>query len=457
MAHDQLILFISDDTWRLATVHRDVVQWVDVADHTIDLESRIAALRQCLEDDARQEPQVLLALPSSWCLSAGISSRDLERSARHEALRFRLEEQLPISAEEMVADFLQITREEVLGVCAELARIDPIVAALEADGIRVRHICPAVMLAGSWAIEQQSDAGAVLIGWRGGQEVQEFDFVEFSARSPSRWWWVSDDVDELQRCCSKWLSNADQQNKKLVVIGGPPPIMNMTGETDAGEIIPVTSVPDAAHAAALAGAEVLRDEASAWIDLRSGALAGPDRWETFRRQIMAIAAAVMFLLAATVGVAVWRGQQYRSLTEQYVQEQAEVFRQVVPDQRIPGNIRNRLLSERQKLAGLGGQAADASAGEVHQPSALAHLQMVLESLPDDLRFRVMDLSIAPDLVRVDGRARSHADADRIAAALRESGLYEVEPPKTQALAERGVSFVFTAVPRNLTTAGASKP
>jgi hypothetical protein len=43
-------------------------------------------------------------------------------------------------------------------------------------------------------------------------------------------------------------------------------------------------------------------------------------------------------------------------------------------------------------------------------------------------------------------ARTHAEAEAMAAALRQCGLYDVEPPKTQAMKDQGVSFVFSAKP-----------
>ena len=72
---------------------------------------------------------------------------------------------------------------------------------------------------------------------------------------------------------------------------------------------------------------------------------------------------------------------------------------------------------------------------------------MLKALPGQGRYRLLDLNIQPDLIRLEGQVQNHADADVVAAGLRQSGLYDVEPPKTQALKERGVGFAFTAIPR----------
>src|SRR5687768_5808645 len=50
--------------------------------------------------------EVLLALPSDWCLSAGIEISDLPKKDRRHAMLYRLEEKLPLAAEEFTADFV---------------------------------------------------------------------------------------------------------------------------------------------------------------------------------------------------------------------------------------------------------------------------------------------------------------------------------------------------------------
>jgi hypothetical protein len=58
----------------------------------------------------------------------------------------------------------------------------------------------------------------------------------------------------------------------------------------------------------------------------------------------------------------------------------------------------------------------------------------------------LTLSIKPDVISIDGEARSYADADFIAGSLGKSGTYEVTSPLTRALRDRGVSFKIVAKP-----------
>src|SRR5258708_9296196 len=65
------------------------------------------------------------------------------------AMIYRLEEKLPIGAEDVVADFVPAgpADEQVLGVCAQKAALAPLVEALEENGVTVGAICPASLLA----------------------------------------------------------------------------------------------------------------------------------------------------------------------------------------------------------------------------------------------------------------------------------------------------------------------
>src|SRR4051794_32333241 len=59
---------------------------------------------QSLRTSGWRDESVLLALPSNWCLAAQIDAAGLPRGDRS-AMLFRLEEKLPLAAEQVVADF----------------------------------------------------------------------------------------------------------------------------------------------------------------------------------------------------------------------------------------------------------------------------------------------------------------------------------------------------------------
>ena len=66
-------------------------------------------------------------------------------------------------------------------------------------------------------------------------------------------------------------------------------------------------------------------------------------------------------------------------------------------------------------------------------------------MPDDLRLSILEVRVDDDRVRLAGRARSHADADRVASSLRGDGRFVVEPPRTETSRQKGVSFTLAAL------------
>src|SRR5688572_27703816 len=128
MAARTFILFASHDgPWRVAA---DATVTEVPAEPGAPVE-RLAELAADVTRRAgyRGEP-VLLAIPSAWCFAASISTTDLPSRRDRGARLFRLEERLPLAAEEFVADFID-SGPRSLGVCARLDQLRPVVEALE--------------------------------------------------------------------------------------------------------------------------------------------------------------------------------------------------------------------------------------------------------------------------------------------------------------------------------------
>jgi hypothetical protein len=431
---ERFVLFVGDDTWRIARVGGDEVQVTPVgvgADVTADAEAAASRLAELGHDGG----PVALALPSAWCLCATVATDGLERAGRRQAMAFRLEEHLPISAEDFVADFVD-QGDAALGVCSDRHRLTAIIAALESVGVNVGAICPAALLAAGGVARGTDRTSVVVLADAGG-----WDVIAQADAGPTTWRWLGDDPAAARETASSLLTATDT-DAPLLVAGD---------EASAFDHLALAQRLDGAVAeiAARRAAEVLAGDASPWVDLRRDALAAPGRGGLYRRPIAGLVVAAIVLLAAVWTVAELRGRAYLDRAREHRTAQVGAFRRALPDQRPPRSIVRRLRSEHRRLAGLGGQEtgyADLAASQGE--SALAHLRHVLGQLPGDLRWRIVDLSIRPDRVRVSGEARSHAEAERIALAARASGRYDVDPPETHALAGRGVSFRFTVRPRH---------
>ncbi len=453
---EQFVIFASEGPWRVARVRDGAAEPVGVAAaEGASPAEHAGAARAALAELGHRGQPLLLALPSAWCLSAVISTDDLERGGRRRAMAFRLEEHLPIAAEDFVADFLETRSGEALGVCAEYDRLHGIVDALEAADLEVRHICPAALLAAADAAESVADVAGVLLASTGPPasadaeaSAADFNLVELDRGRPVRWWWFAGDAEALQSRLAAWAAGSDAA-LRLVTLEAEESDAPAIALPETVEPVVLTQ-PTVEEAAALHAARVLDGLADPWIDLRCDKLARPDQHELYRRPVIACVAAVVLLLVSLTAAMHWRGRQYQQLTDRYEQQQIAAFRAALPDQPVPSTsvLKRRLESEQQKLAHISGEAAGASAGEPLQPtSALVHLRTVLAAFPPDLRVRLLGLDIRPEVIRIDGQSRSHADADRIAGALRGTGVYDVDQPRTRALEDRGVSFLFTAEPR----------
>lgn len=443
-------ILIDETAWRLGVVADGATQVDDVPcadDATRD--ARIEAVRQQLAALGHCDEPIVLALPSSWCLCATISTEDLERSGRRQAMGFRLEEHLPISVEDVVVDYLDLGEHQAMGVCGELDMLKALVDAFEAAGLHVRHICPAALLAAAYAAEQHHPIDSVLIQQHSATDNPRttYDLIELRKATPTHWWWLADDDTALvDRLTSRSLAAGQPLRLAVFETGqASPSLAKASASLELVAIDNVTADQAASHCAA----RILDDAAPPWIDLRRDALAVSGQYAAYRKPIGALVLAALLLLASLLGVTQWRGRQHQALAAQYKQQQVEQFRRALPDQSPPAAVNSRLRSEHQKLAGLGGQGAGADGSmPARSTSALSHLHRLLSNMQTETRYRVLELTIEPDLIRVDGQARTYAEAEQLASALRASGAYEVAPPETRALQDRGVNFLFTATPRD---------
>jgi len=349
----------------------------------------------------------------------------------------------------MVADYLEFSDGTALAVGADAAPLRRIIDALEARGAAVGQVCPIPLLVAAAAVEDQADAQLMLINsgaWDADPTTGGYDLIELPKGRPTRWWWFADD-DEALRAQLTTLTANQPTPLSVVVIGEPEPPMAVLQSFDA--LTPTRSRVEPYESAARHAGTLAQAGAEPWITLRRGDLAMPRQFEVYRKAAGALALAAALLLLAVAGVAHQRADQYRAFADDQRRRLVDVFEKTLENQSPPpaGAIRGRLRSERNKLAGMGGRGGGDLQQRLDQPSALEHLASVLRVVNQtNLRCRLLDLSIQPDLVRLDGQARSHVEAERLAVELREVGRFDVDPPKTKALPERGVSFLFRARP-----------
>ncbi|MCC6680512.1 MAG: hypothetical protein IT445_06375 [Phycisphaeraceae bacterium] len=207
-----------------------------------------------------------------------------------------------------------------------------------------------------------------------------------------------------------------------------------------------------------AAERIARQGFAAYIDLRRGQLARGDRIHRVQTPFYAAVAATIVLLLSICATSLWRGHQYTLMVQEMQNSQQELFHQAFPDQKVPAGIVARLRSEHRKLAAMSGQGEQLP--DWH--SSLDSLHRTLTSIAylmgghtfgapgsskgskggEGLRFRVLELRLDRDDLYLDGQARSHSDADRIASTMRSDGQFVIDPPRTENLPDKGIAFTL---------------
>lgn len=408
-----------------------------------DAEYVAQAVRQSLGHDGRLE--VVVALESDLCLSTDFAAPAQRRLRTRDALLYQIEETLPVAAEDVAADLLIHSR-RVLAVCCDAAWLARLSGALAAANLAVRGVTPGVLLAFEGATSRPKDAGRCCLAW---QREDSIELVSLIGNRPVELASLPRDAVTLQQ----------EVGVRALAVGGAPKLYLVGGRFDylsGGESAQLRQIvednPDAERldvdfeAAASTGAErVLSGEATLGIDLlRGGANAGLQTDSPLRGNFSLLQASVAVLLLAIA----WYGYRVASLARADSAAAAaandDIFRRVFPDKRVPTGVRARLASELRRLKGVQGQ--DGGAPTV--TAAMDIVGSVLESLPAGMRFRLLEIRVDERRVYLEGEARSHGDADRIAAALRNASL-RVDPPRTTQLPDRGVGFRLTAESQGL--------
>lgn len=427
--------------WRAAAVSGEEIRWAESPppeppefskppnDPKIASDEVVAGISELLRELGYDGSPVVLGLASSWCVCATIeSSGSASRRLSHDALRYQLEDKLPLEIEHVVTDFLPEPDETAaeggqrLGVCAEIDRLRPFIKSLDKAGITIDVVTPTALLAVSDADEA---SGAYLI-----ESDDSFDLVTLESGVPVAW--------SRHEDARSW--------ERAAAIDGvePQPL--------------AAPFESAAHTAA----RILDESEPAPCNLLRDALAPGSRWDRLRTPIRYAAAAAMVFLATASALMLHRANQYDAMAHGDQAAQVTVFTQTLPETRVPSDPLGRLRVEHRKKVGLsratGNGSGDHSGGVLDRlvrSSALHDLSRLLESLPTDRRYRVLEIQIEPDRVHIDGQARELADPDAIAQAIRNGG-FTVNPPHTERLPQRGVSFVLSATPGS-PTPGSNEP
>jgi type II secretory pathway component PulL len=397
-----------------------------------ELAAQAEPIQSALAADGYRGEPLVIALRSTWCLAATLPIDRPQDLRNRQTMAYRLEEWIPWGAEEFVADFVG-SGGTALAVAVECDPLAMLLARLDETGVATGGIVPAALLAAAAHLESEErpTEHMLLLATHDG-----CDLVRIVDDQPTRWSWLPAGSAALGQELTQ-LALETGQPLHVIGYGGEQENHQELRRLDA---VACVTTPDASVDALAIGAadKIIRGGIEAFVDLVRGPFGRRRKNSALRRYAAALQAGAAILLLTTTAVLSYRGQASERLAELAAARQADVFREVFPNSKVPVGVRSRLESELTKLQGL--QGSDAALPE--SKSAITLLHRLLSSLPTDRRFRLLEIRIEQGRLYLDGEVRAHSDAEAIALRLRAKGL-EVSSPRTQRIDNQRVSLRIT--------------
>ncbi|MEQ1824846.1 MAG: hypothetical protein ABL921_02840 [Pirellula sp.] len=400
MGKNGILLIEQIDGWTLCSAAPNgPTETVDACEpNAIALSVRAFAKERSLNSH-----KVLIAVATESVLFATIPATQAVGIRSNDSLRFLLEGFLPIDAESVVADEIELqgsSNATKAAIAMEIDTIRPIIHALEQSQCKVQSIVPITLL----ALEQA--------------------LADRSLTAPSASVWTSD-VTASPRNVEIVVLNADRSMGAWQVSEQDPASITRNLELLAADSLPRFEFQSVVSLAQKRAETLLAGRANPCVDLRRNELASADPWRRNRAAITRLVIAACILAATVCGTLLWYGAAYQRRSDFLVARQQELFRTAFPDQRVPAAILSRIRSEHAKVMGV----RKTNAATAAPKSSLVALRQILESLGTEFPFEIEEIRIETHRVALDVKLLSQQDAGRFAASLASKG-FTVEPPAT---------------------------
>lgn len=368
-----------------------------------------------LELVADKRASIMLAVRSDQVMTAKLSPASDRVAGDREAMLFQLEEELPVRAEQLAADFMT-SESSTLGVAIDASRYRPIVEAFDALGMRVTGIAPtATLIASELAPDVERDIDFLLFGNEDG-----CDLVQLNDRQPVNWWFENS-VDNAFATELTVVTLPFERSFKLLNYSSatPPPAPNIaieTGKSDATDLQLLIRATGR-----------ITSGTSPWFDLRRGPLIVGDPHREIRWPLKVLVASLL-LLMFSIGAALFiRAGQFETEMAELHDSQRQLIAEVLPNQKIPaGGILSRLKSHVKTMRGAREKAQNV---ELSQSSVLI-LQHFMQAMSNASNFEVRNASVENGELDVDVVVNSFAAVNELMGTLQQHG-FEMSPPSSE--------------------------
>jgi hypothetical protein len=448
------ILFAGERAWQVCVSTDEDRRFVDLPlPQSVSAADVAELVGAALRTAGYRAGPTMLAIPARWCYAASVRIADFPKHDRN-AMAYRLEESLPFAAEDLGADFIASPRrtgsgdesDAALGICCELARLTPILAALESEGIVVQSIVPADVLAAQRLCAAAKNDASILLCAECEPLGAGVNIFGMERGSLARWSRVAGSAQDFKLELDL-LSAEFAKEVRIEFL-----------ERDGSVSLLADTFPDfatdhgrrTAVAAAETGREVLLGRLSPWIEFRRGPLAAGDRMGRHRRPFNFALASSAVLLLCIASMLMVRAHRYRWLEESNRRQMAQAFSRQYPGWTVPTNVKVIIESEHRKANALASGALPPEA----RRTALRTLLDVLGHLPDGGRFTMDKMSFDDGSFELQGEIASFEQLDTVASAIRHSGL-EVPAPEARRTPAGNWSFVMRGSYRTIISGGAA--
>lgn len=435
MAQEFTALLLDRFAWQLATCGEtpaligERVGW-DAA----EIDQAAGEIAGALREALLLGGPVALLLDSNLVLAAELSVSSIRQLRNPDAMLYELEEWLPVAAEDLSATYVRDDL-QVLAMAVETDLPRQFATALEHQGIAIDLVMPQMPLAATTHVDRIPIGERHAVVWL--RDSGSADWVVFQQGRPMRWQYLPDAATALaSQLCYESLASPAKLPVYVYHNGSPP--ARQLDDRQVAELVEIPEEP-LAHHALVALHAIRQNRGHPVASLEGISRASARRKHPLAREVRLLQLACVALLLAWTFVNWQAAQQSRQESEQLQVAAEDLFREVLPRATLRTGVRARLESELAKLAGVRGK----SDGEDLAGSALPLLYDLLQSLPDEMRFRLLEIRIDDEDLHLTGEVRSFGDADRIAGGLRALGL-SVTPPTTQRLPAQGVGFRLIA-------------